>query len=166
MVFKNGENNLVTLADHQSTKALRHEIDGFRGVAGEDNLVFRRRVDEAAHAFARILEGLCRSVGEVMQAAMDVGVFFRHRLIHCVDHRLRLLGGSCVVEIDKRLAINLAGEDGKVGSNAGDIIGHASPVSRHEKQRSADGPYCETHDDERQCKPHKRQEEYDRIQTQ
>ena len=56
MVLHDREHDLVALADHHAAEALRHEIDRLGGVAGEDDLVLGRRVEEAAHAFARILE--------------------------------------------------------------------------------------------------------------
>ena len=51
------------------------EIDRLGRRAREDDLVARGGVEKAAHALARRLVGVGRGVGEIMQAAMDVGVF-------------------------------------------------------------------------------------------
>ena len=108
VVLHDGEHDLVAFADHHAAEALGHEVDGLGRVAGEDDLVLGRRIEEAPHAFARILEGLGGGVREEVQAAMHVGIFFRVALHHRVEHRLRLLGRGGIVEIDQRLAIDLA----------------------------------------------------------
>src|SRR6185503_19541194 len=93
------------------------------GVAGEDDLLRRGRVDEAANAFARILKGLGRGVGKIMEAAMNVGVFLGVTPGDRVDHRLRLLGRCGVVEIDERLAIDLARQDWEIAADQFDVVG-------------------------------------------
>ena len=46
----------------------------------------RARVQERAHLLARALVGLGRGIGEIMQAAMHVGVFVRVGLLDAVEH--------------------------------------------------------------------------------
>ena len=87
MMLEDREHDLIALADHHPAEGLRHQIDRLGGIAGEDDLVRRRRVDEAAHAFARILESLGRGIGEIMQAAMDIGIVLVHRLDACARAR-------------------------------------------------------------------------------
>jgi hypothetical protein len=57
-----------------------------------------------------------------MQPAMHVGVFGFVGLRHAVEHRIGLLRGGGVVEIDQRLAIDLERERGKIFPYPGDII--------------------------------------------
>ena len=64
VVLEDRQHDLVALADHHAAKALGHEVDRLGGVAGEDDLLRGRRVDEPPHALARVLEGLGRGVGE------------------------------------------------------------------------------------------------------
>ncbi len=52
-----------------------------------------------------------------MQAPMDVGIFLTIGTLDRVQHYARLLRRGAVVEIDKRLAVHLAGEDGEVGAD-------------------------------------------------
>jgi hypothetical protein len=59
----------------------RHEVDRLGGVAGEDDLFGARGVEEARHLLAAALIGFGRGIGEIMQAAMHVGVF---ALVGCV----------------------------------------------------------------------------------
>ena len=75
VVLQDREDDLVALADHHAAETLRHEIDRLGGVAGEDQLILGRRIEEAAHAFAGIFKGLGCRIGEEMQAAMHVGIF-------------------------------------------------------------------------------------------
>ena len=51
------------------------QIDRLGGVAGEDDFFLALGVEKRAHRLARALVGLGRLVGEIMQAAMHVGVF-------------------------------------------------------------------------------------------
>ena len=93
--------------------ALRVKID----------LFVARRVEELRDLGAAALIGLGRGIGEIMQAAMHVGVFALVGLRHAVEHGIRLLRRGGVVEIDQRLAIDLHGERRKILAHAGDIIG-------------------------------------------
>ena len=134
VVFEDGENNLITLPDLHAAIRLRHQIDGLGCIAGEDDLVFRRCIDKPPHRFARVLECLGCRVGQVMQSAMHIGIFPGQALQHGIDNNLRLLCRSSVVEINQRLAINLAGEDGKVSADFLNIIHF---LFRHSMQAEA-----------------------------
>ena len=123
MMLEDREHDLVALADHHAAEGLRHQVDGLGGIAGEDDLVLGRRVDEPADTFARILESLGRGIGEIVQAAMDIGIVLVHRLAHALEHRLGLLGGSRIVEIDQRLAVDLARQDREVAADGLDVVG-------------------------------------------
>ena len=117
MVLQDGEHDLIALVDHQAAKALGHEIDGLGGVAGEDQLILGRRIEKAAHAFAGILEALGCRVGKEMQAAMDIGIFLGVALHDGIKHGLGLLRRGGIVEIDQRLAIDLARQDREVAAD-------------------------------------------------
>ena len=56
------------------------------GVAGEDDLVDAAGVEEAAHRLARVLVLGGRGVGQVVQAAVHVGVLEAVGVIHGLDH--------------------------------------------------------------------------------
>ena len=59
------------------------EVDRLGGVAGEDDLLGARRVEERPHLLARALVAFGRGIGEIMQAAMHVGVFATYRPAGC-----------------------------------------------------------------------------------
>ena len=99
--------------DALAAEGVGDEIDRLGGVAGEDDLFLALGVEERRHLVARALVGLGRLVGEIMQAAMHIGVLRRVGLVQAIEHRLRLLRRGGVVEIDQRLAVNLHARIGK-----------------------------------------------------
>ena len=60
-------------------------------VADEDDLARRRRVHERAHLLARTLERRRRALGELVDAAVHVGVRRRVEVGHRLEHLARLL---------------------------------------------------------------------------
>ena len=60
---------------------------------------------------------------------MDVGVFHLVGVIDGVEHRARLLRRGAVVEIDQRLAVDLAEQDREIGADRLDVVG-APPALR------------------------------------
>ena len=138
MVLHDREHDLVAGLDALAPERVGDQVDGLGGVAGEDDLFRARRVEEGADFLARALVGFGRGVGEVMQAAVHIGVFGGVGMLEAVEHRLRLLRRGGVVEIDERLAVNRHGEDRKILADAADVIGavgdgfvHVSPLARH-----------------------------------
>ena len=84
-------------------------------------------IEEAAHRLARVLVAGGGGVGEEVQPAMHVGVFHLVGVVDGVEHRARLLRRGAVVEIDQRLAVDLAEQDREVGADA--------PRRRRERRR-------------------------------
>ncbi|MCY1238885.1 hypothetical protein D9M72_516440 [compost metagenome] len=106
VVLHDRQHDLVTLAELRHAVAIGDRVDRLGGGLGEDDVVGRRGVQEAAHLIARRLIGFRRGIRQEMQAAMDVGIFVGIGMGHRVDHDLWFLRRCAVVEIDKRLAIN------------------------------------------------------------
>ena len=131
MVLHDREHDLVAGLDALAPERIGDEVDRLGGVAGEDDLLGPRRVEERPHLLARALVAFGRRIGEVMQAAMHVGVFRRIGLLDAVEHRLRLLRRRGVVEIDQRLAIDLHGEDREILADAIDVVGAVADRRMH-----------------------------------
>jgi len=74
VVLHDREHDFVALADPFAPEGLRYEIDRLRGAASEHDLFAPVRIEEFRDLVARALIGLRRGIGEVMQAAMHVGV--------------------------------------------------------------------------------------------
>src|SRR5205085_84524 len=114
---------LVAGPDAIGAERIGHQIDRLGGVAREDDLLRLFRVDEATDFLARALVGLGRSVGEIVQPAMHIGVFAGVSLLETVEHRTRFLCRCGIVEINQWLAVNLHRQGGEVGADAFDIVG-------------------------------------------
>ena len=123
MVLHDREDDLVALLDVGLAPGRGNEVDRLGDVAGEDDLFVAPRIDELRHLGAGALIGFGGGIGEVMQAAMHVGVFAVVRFRHAVEHGGRLLGGGSIVEIDELLAVDLQRQRRKILAHAGDIIG-------------------------------------------
>ena len=91
----------------------------FGRVARPDDLGRFGRVDEARDLRARPFEGVGRALGELVDAAMNVGVVGRVVVDERVDDGLRLLRRRGRVEVDEPLAARRRlREDRKVGDDA------------------------------------------------
>ena len=123
MMLHDREHDLVAGLDALAAERIGDEIDRFRGVAGEDDLFLAPGIEEGRDLLARALVGLGRLIGEIMQAAMHIGVLRRIGLMQPVEHGVRLLRRGGVVEIDQRLAIDLRREDREIRADAVDVIG-------------------------------------------
>ena len=134
MVLHDREHDLVARLDPLARERVGDEIDRLGGVAGEDDLFGARRIEERPHLLARALVAFGRGIGEIMQAAMHVGIFRRVGLLDAVEHRLRLLRRRGVVEIDQRLAIDLHAEDREILADAVDVVGAVA----HRRMQTSD----------------------------
>ena len=130
------EDNFVALRE-SAAEGRSHQIDRLCGALGEHDLIDAGRIDHPPHRFARALVSLGGFVGEGVQAAVDVGVAALHDRDHGVDHRARLLRRCGAVEIDQRLAVDLAAENGKFRARRGDVKAHGAAPSRSATQAAA-----------------------------
>src|SRR5439155_11642565 len=74
--------------------------------------------------------------GEVVRPAVHIGVGGAVILGNGVEHRLRLLGGRGVVEIDQRVTVLPLREQREVGAEAGDVEHQASRARTRRSSRS------------------------------
>ena len=123
VVLHDREHDLVPGFDALASERVGDEIDGLGGVAGKDDLFLAGGIEEGGDFVARILVGLGRLVGEIMQAAMHIGILRGVNLVQTIEHGARLLRRGGVVEIDKRLAVNLHRQDRKIRPDAVYVIG-------------------------------------------
>ena len=123
VVLHDREHDLIAFTEVRLAPGRGDEVDRFGDVAGEDDFLIAPGVDELRHFRARALVGLRRRVGEVVEAAMNIGVFAGVGLHEALKYRLGLLRRRGVVEIDQRLAVNLQGERRKILADTCDIVG-------------------------------------------
>ena len=75
MMLHHRQHDLVARLDAGREKGIGDQIDRFGAALGEDDLVFVRGVDEFLHGAARGFIGVGGRAGQIMHAAMDIGVF-------------------------------------------------------------------------------------------
>ena len=108
MMLHHREDNLVTRFHARRSPGIRHHIDALGRARIEDNLVLRSRADKARNDPANSFIPLSRNIAKVMQPTVNIGVFFSIAARDCINHNLRLLRRSTIVQIHQRLAIHLA----------------------------------------------------------
>ena len=109
-----GDEYFVAGVNVSAAVGLRHEVNGFRGAADEDDLARIGGVEERLHRPARSLVLFCRMFGKEMHATMNVGVVTPVVATDRIDDHLRLLGRGCIVQVNQRPAVNPLPEDRKV----------------------------------------------------
>lgn len=98
-------------------EACGHKVDAFSGAACEDYLVGATGIDESAHGVAGGFVEVGGFLGKEMDTAVDVGICVVVFVRHGFNHLSGLLGCGGVVEVNKRAAVDLAAEDGEVGTD-------------------------------------------------
>ena len=114
VVLHDGDDDLVALAEEGFTERRSQEVDALGGSACEDNLARGAGVDELADGLACPFVQLGRLLGEEVDAAVHVGIDRVVLLGNGIDHAAWFLRGGAVVEIDERLAVDRAAENGEV----------------------------------------------------
>ena len=137
VMFHHRQNDLVAF-NQPLTERGRDQIDRLGRALGEDNLIDRPSVDQLGDAAAGGFIGLGGFVGEAVQAAVDVGIGRFHHPAHRLDHRPRLLRRGRTVQIDQRLAVDLARQNGKLFTDLGDVKTHQdAPIPEAKSQSCA-----------------------------
>ena len=114
VVLHQREDDLVALAQVGVAPGARHEVDRLRRVAGEDDVLRVPRADVPRRLRAHPLVGVRRLHRERVDAAVDVRVLRLVVARQRLDDGARLLRRRGVVEVDQRMAVHLAPEDGEV----------------------------------------------------
>ena len=123
VVLHGREQDLVAGLDPHSPIGLGHQVDGLGGAAGPDDLADGCSAQEAADLLPGGLEVIRRLLAEGADAAVDVGVLLPLVLGHALDDREGHLPAHGAVEVDHGLAVEDAGEQGKVLADGGDVEG-------------------------------------------
>jgi hypothetical protein len=122
VVLHLGDADLVAGADREAAarggvaEGVGHQVVGLGGVLGEHHLVAVRRADEAGDGVAGRLVAVGRLLAQRVHAAVHVAVVLLHEAPLGVEHLRRLVRGRGVVEVDERVAVDLAGQHREVGS--------------------------------------------------
>ena len=72
VVLELRDENDVSRAEVGEAPRVRNEVDALRRIADEDHLARRRRVQEDANFLARVFEPFRRTLGQLIDPAVDV----------------------------------------------------------------------------------------------
>ncbi len=106
--------NLVPLADKFAAIRICDQIYALGRAADKDTFLGLFGINKALQFFARRLVRSRRLLAEVMHPAVNIRMLFLEVFRTSVDHELRHLRRSPVVQIDKRLAVNRLRQHGKI----------------------------------------------------
>src|SRR5581483_4561998 len=124
VMLNRGDEDLITPAEILPAPGLRDEVDAFRRPPREDDFLLALRVQEALDRRARAFIGGSGDLAEVVHAAMHIRVLFAVVARQTIDHLLRLLRRSGVVEIDELAAADAALKNRKIAADAIDVVRH------------------------------------------
>jgi hypothetical protein len=121
-----------------------HQVDALGGSADEDQLVRFRDAQALLEVGPGPIVGIRRLATEVVYAAVNIGVLVGEKARQGLDDAARLLGRGAVVEIDERIAINLARENGEIGAERRRIEGRHFPrgYPRNAREQRAAAGAC------------------------
>ena len=114
MVFHFRQDNGVSFLQVRTAPAVGDEVDAFRGAAGDDDpfgVVAFFQLGSAGFV------ALCCFTGQRVNRTVNVGIGMGVIGAHGVEDNLRLLGGGSVVEVDQRVAVDLALQNGELVAN-------------------------------------------------
>ena len=114
MMLHPRDDDLVACADVLAAIGRGDEVDALRRAAREDDLARRRRIQKALHLDASRLIGARGALAEQVRAAVDVGIIAEVAAAQRIEDGLRLLRRGGVVEVDKRLAVDLLMQSGEL----------------------------------------------------
>ena len=112
---------------------LRDEVDRLGGIAHEDDLARRRGIDEVGHRVPGRLVLRCRSLGEVVDAAMDIGVRLPVIAVEGGDDLLGFLRAGRAIEKRQSPPALVPGRENR------EILPYECPIDRI---ASRDGDHC------------------------
>jgi hypothetical protein len=114
-------NDVVTGLQVSSSVTLGDEINAFGRSAGKDDLSAGTGIEKPGDLLPRLVVGDCGPLAQVVDPAVDVGVFRGIESGERVDDHLRLLTGRRIIEVDEGLSPDPLAEDGEILPDAGDI---------------------------------------------
>ena len=106
VVFGDGKDDFVTRLHEGEAVAVRHEVQGFRGVFREDDFVRLRRMDKVLDLGARVFIDIRGLDAELVGPAVRVGVTAAIVAADGPDDAFRFLGRGAVVQVDERFVVH------------------------------------------------------------
>ena len=121
VVFQFGDQHHVPVGQVVPTPRVGHQVDGFGGVLGEQHLPLRRGTDETLDGPPGVLHGRGGPLGDVVGAAVHVGVDLLVVPGERVEDDPGFLGGGARVQVGEGTAVYFLFEQRKVGLDGGRV---------------------------------------------
>ena len=113
-MFTRGDHDLITRLEGTARPTVGDQVDRFGGVSGKDHRGGIGSVQKPGYLAAGKFVHFGSLDRQGMSAAVNVGMMVEVIIAHRLDHLAGLLRRSGVVEVDERLAVHFATEDGEV----------------------------------------------------
>ncbi len=107
MMLHVGDENLIASGELSFHETMRNKIDSLSRATHEDNFVLIRRADKLGSFGASRLVGVCRLLAEIVNAAMDVGIFQAVVVVDGLNHGNGLLRCGPVIQESQRFTPHL-----------------------------------------------------------
>lgn len=124
MMIHHCKNHFIARVYERFSKRIRHQVNGFRCAACEDDFVLEFGVDMALHGSAGTFMCFGRQVREVMCRTMDIAVIAGVIIHDCIDHHLRLLGCGGIVQVNQGLSVYPSVQNREIRADFLNIEGH------------------------------------------
>ena len=96
-----GHQHFIARVNLRASVAVRHEVEAFGGITGEDDLLGMPRADKGAHRLACRLDILGRRHAERIQTAQGIGVVGQIEIPLGIQHARGALRRRGVVDVDR-----------------------------------------------------------------
>jgi hypothetical protein len=106
VVLQLTDNDFISRLDERFAKGIGDQFNRFRGATRKDDLMSMGCVDKARHLLARGFVHICGAYRQRVTAAVHIAVYECVIIAQGVNNKLRFLGGSRVVQINKRMVVN------------------------------------------------------------
>ena len=118
VVLHLADNNVIALVQEPFAPGIGYGIDRSGSTRSKDNLLARCGTNECAHALTSLLVELGSLRRELMHTTMYIGILLAVQTIHRLDNALGLLCRCTTIEIDERLAVYRALQNGEISAYA------------------------------------------------
>ena len=118
VVLHLADDDVVAFVQEPFAPGIGHRVERRRRPGCENDLLAAPGPDKRADALAGLLVTGRGLFGQIMHAAVDVGVELAVEVIHRLDHAAGLLGRCAAVEINERFAIDLTFQNREIPAYA------------------------------------------------
>jgi hypothetical protein len=122
VVLHVGDDDLIPGLDEAAAEGRSHQVDALGCPAGKDDLFAVARIDELPYRFTGCLVFSGGFLSQGVNTPVNVGVVTLVIRVYRLNHGAWLLGGSRIIEVHQRLAVDRLVQDREILADAGNVI--------------------------------------------